>query len=157
MTAQDIQRREEQAAEIAKFMHQHRRKGPSGESCEREESIGANVCVTVTDASLDCNRSVDGAEYDDCDANVSYSLNTDYMGDSSLDAEVDCSVELSYSGPNAITPNTDSDSDTNSNSLEANDEQSDSVDIDFSFTSIDQVTRAKITSVDCQIDSVELE
>jgi hypothetical protein len=157
MTEQDVQRQEEQATEVAKFMQQYRHKLATGESCQQEDSTGANVCVTVTDASLKCNESVDDSEYDDCDATVSYSLNTDYKGNSSLDAEVDCSVDLAYSGPNTIAPSTESNSDTNTTALEADDEETDSIDIDFSFTALDEVTRAKITAVECDFDSVDLE
>lgn len=157
MTAEDVQKQAEQAAAMSKAIQHRRRTVPSGESCGTEDSTGADVCVTVTDATLECHKSLDETEYTDCDANVSYSLETDYKGDSSLDADVDCSVELSYSGRGTIIPNTQSDSDTNTASLGAYDEQSDSADINFSFSSFEEVTRAKISSVDCHIDSVDLE
>jgi hypothetical protein len=157
MTAQELQRQNEQAAVLAKAIQRRRMEAVSGDSCETEDSTGANVCVTVTNATLDCHKSFDETQYRDCDVNVFYSLQTDYIGNSSLDAEVDCSVELSYTGRNTLIPKTDSESDTNSHTLDAYDRLSESVEINFSFSSFYEVTRAKISSVECRMESVNLD
>jgi hypothetical protein len=157
MTAQEVQRQTEQAAAIAREIQRRRSAVASGDNCETEDKTGANVCVTVTDATLDCHKAFDESRYTDCDADVSYSLKTDYRGNSSLDTDVDCSVEISYSGRNTVITKTDSDSDTNSHTLEAHDETSESANMNFSFSSFDEVTRVKISSVECRIQSVDLE
>jgi hypothetical protein len=157
MTAQEIQSQNQQAAALSKSIQRRRLEAPSGDSCETEDSTGANVCVTVTNSTLDCHKSFDGTQYRDCGVNVSYTLQTDYRGNSSLNAEVDCTVDLSYTGRNTVIPKTDSESNTNSHTLDAFDRLSESVEIDFSFSSFYEVTRAKISSVECRIESVDLD
>jgi hypothetical protein len=157
MTAQEVQRQNGQAAALAKAIQRRRIEAPSGDSCETEDSTGANVCVTVTNATLDCHKSFDGTQYRDCDVNLSYTLQTDYRGNSSLDAEVNCSVELWYTGRNTVIPKTDSESETNRHTLDAYDRLSESAEINFSFSSYYEVTRAKISSAECRIESVDLD
>jgi len=147
MNAQEVQMQNQQAAALSKAIQRRRLEAPSGDSCETEDSTGANVCVTVTNSTLDCHKSFDGTQYRDCDVNVSYTLQTDYRGNSSLNAEVDCTVELWYTGRNTVIPKTDSESDTNSHTLDAYDRLSESAEIHFSFSSFYEVTRAKINSV----------
>jgi hypothetical protein len=121
--------------------------------------LGVRLCVTVTNSALNCHKSFDGSQYRDCDVNVSYALQTDYRGNSSLNAEVDCTAELSYTGRNTVIPKTDSvsESDTNSHTLDAYDRLSESAEIHFSFSSLYEVTRAKISSADCRLESVDLD
>jgi hypothetical protein len=157
MTAPEVQRQNEKGAALAKAIQRRRLETPSGDSCETEDSTGANVCVTVTNTTLDCHKSFDGTQYRDCDVNVSYTLQTDYRGNASLNAEVDCSVELWYTGRNTVIPKTDSESETNSHTLDAYDRLSESAEINFSFSSFNEVTRAKISSVECRIESVDLD
>jgi hypothetical protein len=157
MTAQETQSQNQQAAALSKAIQRRRLETASGESCETEDSTGANVCVTVTNTTLDCHKSFDGTQYRDCDVDVFYSLQTDYRGNSSLNAEVDCTVELSYTGRNTVIAKTDSESNTNSHSLDAFDRLSESVGINFSFSSFYEVTRAKISSAECRIESVDLD
>jgi hypothetical protein len=157
MTAQEVQSQSQQAAAISRAIQRRRVEAPSGDSCETEDSTGANVCVTATNSSLDCHKSFDGTAYRDCDVDVSYTLQTDYRGNSSLNANVDCTVELWYTGRNTVIPKTDSESDTNSHTLDAHDRLSESAEINFSFSSFYEVTRAKISSVECRIESVDLD
>lgn len=156
MTAQEVQSQNAQAAALAKAIQRRRLEVASGESCETEDSTGANVCVTVTNATLDCHKTLDETAYRDCDVDVSYALQTDYRGNATLDTHVECTAELKYSGRDTVFPKTNSESETNTHDLDAYDHRSESVEISFTFSSLEEITKAKITSVECRIESVNL-
>jgi hypothetical protein len=69
---------------------------------------------------------------------------------------VECSVDISYSGRNTYSTKTDSESDENSHTLEAYGSENGDAEISFSFSSFEEVTKAKITSAECRITSVDL-
>ncbi|MFC1884766.1 hypothetical protein ACFL2O_08340, partial [Thermodesulfobacteriota bacterium] len=129
--------------------------GVSGDDCETEYKTGAEVCVEITRADLDCNESFDGKYYRDCDVMVDYDVETDYKGGSSLDVEVECTVEIEYEG-REIYRRSDSSYESESHSLYAHDSESGTMSFNFSFSSFYEVIKVKITSAECKIESVEL-
>jgi hypothetical protein len=133
-----------------------RRYTSSSSHCETEHKTGAEVCMGVSNADLDCNKSFSGNYYRDCEVELSYQLTTDYNGGSYLDVDVSCEVEISYRGRKGYISSSDSDSETQSHSLFANDSESASMDFDFSFMSSKEVYKVEIESAECQIDSVNL-
>jgi hypothetical protein len=157
MTAQEVQKQKDEAAAISALINRRRAQRVSGQSCDTEDRTGANVCVSITNVDLDCHKNFDESAFTGCDANVSYSLKTDYRGNSSLDASVECTVEISYAGRNTYSTRTDSESDESSHDLGAYDSQSGEAEISFSFSSLDEVTKAKVSSAECRIASVDLD
>jgi hypothetical protein len=156
MTVQELQRQKDQTAAIAALIRRRRTQGVSGQNCDEEDETGARVCVSVTNAELDCHKNFDESAFTGCDATVSYAVSTDYRGNSSLDVSVECSVDISYSGRNTYSTKTDSESDESSHTLDAYDSETGDADISFSFSSFDEVTKARITSAECRISSVDL-
>jgi hypothetical protein len=157
MTAQEAQNERKTNAAVAALIKRRRARTVTGESCETEDQTGSDVCVSVTDVSFECRKNIDETAYTGCDANVSYEVSTDYRGRSSLDAEIECEVEVSYSGRNTYGQRSLSETDSDSHSLEAADSDSGQADISFSFSSFAEVTRAKVSSAECHIESVVLE
>jgi hypothetical protein len=127
-----------------------------GDDCETEYKTGAEVCVTLTDAELHCQKDYSGEHYRDCEVTVKYELKTNYSGGAYLDVEVECKVEISYMGPGMYSWRSDSSSENESHSLHAHGSESDSFTFDFSFSSYNKVTRVKIDSASCEIESVNL-
>jgi len=105
---------------------------------------------------LNCNESYAGSYYRDCDATINYEVTTDYSGDSCLDVEVECSMEIEYKGRQTYTTQTDSASQDASHTLYAHAGDSESIDFNFSFTSYKEITIVTISSAQCEIDSVDL-
>jgi len=151
LAAQELQTKSIQAAIKAR-----RTKMLSGTNCDTEDKTGAEVCLHISDATLDCKKSYDGTYYRACDASVSYQLETDYKGRSYLDVAVECEVEIEYRGQNTYSRRSDSNSDRKSHSLYANDSEHGEFDIDFSFSSYQEITQVKIENVTCKITSIEL-
>lgn len=134
-----------------------RTRNVSGDDCDSESETGAEVCVRATNASLDCQKSFAGEYYSGCEATLEYEVETDYDGDSYLDVGVECKVEITYSGRNTFVTQDDSDSQDDSHDLYAGDSDSGSMSFDFSFSSFQEVTRARIESATCEIDDVYLQ
>lgn len=133
-------------------------KGASGysSSCQDEYRSGAEVCLQVTSTDLNCDESYTGDYYDSCEVNINYNLDTDYEGQSSIEAEVGCDVEISYEARNGYG-SSDSDGDSYSHDLYEHDSESGSMTFDFSFSSYDEVYDVEISSTDCRLEDLELE
>lgn len=127
---------------------------PSGDDCEYEYDSNAQVCVTVTDADMDCRESYDGSYYRSCEIEVDYELTTDYEGDDYLDVDVECEVEIKYKKRDSYSWRNDSDSESQSHSLYSYGSESGDMDFDFTFSSYKEVISVKIDSIDCEINSV---
>lgn len=138
-----------------KILHR-KAKGVSGEDCDTEYKTNAQVCINVTNVSLNCNKSYAGEYYNDCDVSVSYNLETDYRGGAYLDVNINCSVEINYSGKEMLLTQSDSDNSSENHSLYAHDSSGNSMDFNFSFSSFYEVTRVKVNSCSCKIESVDL-
>ena len=127
-----------------------------GDDCETEYKSGAEVCVSVANADLDCAKDFGGEYYRSCEVTVEYDVRTNYGGGSYLDVDVECAVEITYTGREMLSPRSDSESNSESHSLYSHGSKSESMSFDFSFSSYNEVTRAKIASAECRIDSVNL-
>lgn len=130
--------------------------GAGGDDCETEYKTNAEVCVEVTDASLDCRKDYTGEFYRGCQVTLEYEVSTNYRGGAYLDADIECQVEIKYTGRNLYSWRTASDYQDDSHSLYANESSSESLTFQFSFNSMNEVTQAKIESATCEVDSVDL-
>lgn len=130
--------------------------GVSGNDCETEYKTNASVCVSITDGDIDCDKSYSGDRYDSCAVSLSYEVKTDYRGGASLDADIECTVEIEYNGQGMYVSQSDSDSQDNSINLYAYGSDSDTMEFDFDFSSYDKVTQAKVSSANCEIENVDL-
>ena len=124
--------------------------------CETEYKTGAEVCVTVTDTELHCQKDYIGEYYRGCEVKVEYELRNNYSGGAYLDVAVECKVEIRYTGPAIYSWRSDSSSQDESHSLYAHGSESDSFPFDFSFSSYNEVTQVKVDSANCEIESVNL-
>lgn len=156
MTADELRAQAERERAILLELQRRRAQGVSGEDCETEYKTGAEVCVSVTDASLDCTEDFSRNTYQGCDVELSYEVSTNYSGGSYLDADIECEVEIEYTGRNMILRQTDSDSDSDSHSLYANGDESGSMTFDFSFGYPTEVTQARVESASCDVTDVNL-
>lgn len=156
MTQQEIQKQKEIEKALAAEIQRRRAQGVSGDDCETEYKTNAEVCVEITGGDLDCNKSYGGDYYRDCDATLSYEVSTDYSGGAYLDVDVECSLEIEYKGRETYSTQTDSASQDESYSLYAHGSDSDAMNFNFSFSSYKEITSVKISSAQCEIDSVDL-
>jgi len=128
--------------------------GVSGDDCEYEYDSNAQVCVTASDADIDCRESYDGTYYRSCEIAVEYDVSTDYEGDDYLDVDVECEVEIKYKKRDAYSWSYDSESESESHSLYSYGSESGDMDFDFTFSSYKEVINVKIDSIECEINSV---
>lgn len=126
----------------------------SGDNCEYEYDSNAQVCVTVTDADMDCRESYDGSYYRSCEVEVGYKLTTEYEGDDYLDVDVECEVEIKYKKRDGYSWSYDSDSESQNHSLYSYGSESGNMDFDFTYSAYEEVISVKIDSIDCKINSV---
>ncbi len=132
-------------------------RAPTGaRDCKSEYKTNAQVCISVSNKSLDCNPNFDGDGYRSCEVTVDYDVSTDYTGGSYLDADIECEANIEHTGPEMYSWRSDSSTQDNNYSLYAYASQSDSFTFDFSFSSFEKVTRAKIDSVNCTVNSVNM-
>jgi len=154
MTIAELNQQKELVQTILKQLQERRSIGVSGGDCEWEYESGAQVCVTVTDVSLDCRESYDGDNYRSCEVVVDYEVSTDYRGDDYLSVEVECTVDIRYKRRDFYSWRSDSDYDTEDHSLYYFGSDSGDMSFDFSFRSYEEVYSVKIDSAECEINSV---
>ena len=143
-------------AERAALIAAMERSVASGDDCETEYKTNAAVCVSVIGANLDCDEDYSGDYYDDCSVSLDYRVETDYAGGASLSAYVDCSAGIEYRGRNSYFSKSDYNSTSRSHDMYANDRDGGTVYFDFSFGYYEEVSRVQISSVECEVDSVDL-
>lgn len=114
-----------------------------GDDCETEYKTGAEVCVTLTNTELHCREDYSGKYYRGCEVTVEYELSTNYSGGAYLDVEVECQVEIRYTGPGMYSWRSDSSAEDESHSLYAHGSDSDSFTFDFSFSSYNEVNSSQ--------------
>ena len=156
MTSEEIKTQKEQKEILFKEIQRRRAQVISGNHCETEYKTNANVCVNVSNVSLDCNKSIFDNHYRDCDVSLSYELKTDYSGGSYLDTSVSCKVEIESQGRNNLYGKSDSDSVDETYSLYAHGVDSDTKTLNFSFLSFNEITKVKIRSVECEVEDITL-
>jgi hypothetical protein len=83
-------------------------------------------------------------------------VETDYSGGSYLDVEVECKVEIEYKGRQTYTTQSDWGRKDESYTLYAHGSESERMVFNFSFSSLAEVHRVKISSAKCEIESVDL-
>lgn len=157
MTREELQKQKELEQAIFDKMQKRRLQGVSGDDCETEYKTNAEVCVQITGRDLDCSKSYSGDYYRDCDAVLSYDVETDYSGGSYLDVEVKCTVEIEYKGRQTYSTQSDSSSKDESHSLYAHGNDSERMRFSFSLSSYKEITSVKISSAKCEIESVDLQ
>ena len=156
MTTEEIKQMEAREKAIIAAMAARRASLASGNSCETESRSGAEICLSVSNVDFDCSKSSFGNFYDSCEATISYDLETNYRGRGYIDVEVECRVEIEYNGRGFYSSRSDSQTKDESSSLYANGSDSETLRFDFSFSSFEEVNRAKIISHRCEIDDVNL-
>lgn len=156
MTSAEVQKQEDLQQKIMKELQKRKSQGGSGDYCVNEYKTNAEICIEVTSGDLDCNEDFFDNYYSDCDATINYVISTDYSGGAYIDADIECTVEIEYTGRGFYFSGTDSDSDYESHSLFAHSYESHSFDFNFSFSPFDEVTSVKISSGECTISDVNL-
>jgi hypothetical protein len=156
MTAEELKRLEERTKAVMATLAARRAALASGDSCETEHRSGAELCITVTDLEFNCSKSALDDHYNSCEARITYELETDYRGRGYLDVDVECRVEIGYSGHGFYSERTDSQREEESSSLYARGSDSETLSFSFSFSSFEEVRKARITSHRCEIDSIYL-
>jgi hypothetical protein len=156
MTKEEIEKQKELEKAISDKIQRRRLQGVSGDDCKTEYKTNAEVCIRIRGVHLDCNKSYSGNYYTDCDATLNYDVETDYRGGSYLDVEVECRVEIEYKGRQTYVTQSDSSSKDESHTLYAYGSESDTMHFDFSFSSYSEITRVKISSAKCEIETVDL-
>ncbi|NKB56965.1 MAG: hypothetical protein GKS00_11585 [Alphaproteobacteria bacterium] len=156
MSAGEIKKSKERQEALKRELERRRLQGVSGDHCETEYKTGSEICVEISSGELDCNESYLGAYYDDCDVSLTYEVSTDYRGGSNLDVEIECQVEIEYSSRKTYLGGSDSNVQDESHSLYAHDSDSNTMYFNFSFGPFDEVTSAKVGSVSCEVESVDL-
>lgn len=126
------------------------------DQCESEYKTGAEVCIKVSNATLDCSESLFDDYYDNCAVDVTYILDTDYKGGVSISTDVTCEAEISYESKDSFVSSNlyENTRETHDVYAYANDRHY--VNMSFSFGTFDEVLRVKLNSFDCRIDNVEL-
>jgi hypothetical protein len=127
-----------------------------GNSCETESRTGAEVCITINNVRFDCDKNSFGNYYTSCEIVIDYDLQTNFKGRGYLDVEVECKAEIEYSGKNSYSNQSDSQRKNESSSLYANGSDSESIRLDFSFSSYEEVRKARISSHSCEIENISL-
>lgn len=156
MTSQELEERERLLELVAQRQADLRANGASGQSCETEYDTGAEVCLSVNYANLDCDESYDDSYYDDCQVNMDYSLETDYRGSSEIDVEVYCEAEIAYQAKSGMK-RSGSDGFYESHSLGSYDSEHGYVNLNFSFSSYEEVNKVNLDDAWCEMQSVELD
>lgn len=151
MTAEELKAQNERTARAVEAM----RKRAASADCETESQSGAEICLTVTSMNLDCDKAFSGTSYSSCSLSISYTLKTDYRGQSSIDADVECSATIDTKKRNGFS-GSERDSNEESHTLYANDSDSETMRLSFNFSSFEEVYGAKVSSAQCEIDDVTL-
>jgi hypothetical protein len=156
MTPEELKVLEKIELERARAIQRQRMQGVSGDHCEIEYKTNAEVCISITGGDLNCNESYDGNYYQDCDVDLNYEVSTDYKGGSYIDAEINCTVEIEYEDRESYRVQTDSNYENETHSLYAHGSDSNNMSFNFSFSSYEEIIKAKISSAECEIESVNL-
>jgi hypothetical protein len=150
MTDSEKKAEAERDKSIREEIKRRQARGARGNHCDSEYSSGANVCVTVKNAELDCSESYDRTSYSSCRVEVSLYVETDYRGRGYIDGRVKCEVSLSTAGSSGYESTQTNDERWNF-SLYANDSSTRSLDIDFSFSSYDKIRKVRISDLTCRV------
>ena len=124
----------------------------SGDDCETDYDTDAKFCVTLDDASLDCDKNYEGY-FSSCEVEVDYTVETDLENDNKyLDVEVECEAEISYERKDGFG-SYDSEDDDESHTLYSSGSETGEIELDFDFSYYEQVYSVRIDDAECEIDS----
>lgn len=125
----------------------------SGDDCETDYDTDAEVCVTLDDASLDCDKNYEGY-FSSCEVEIDYTVETDLENDNKyLDVEVEFEAEISYERQDGFG-SYDSEDDDESHTLYSSGSETGEIELDFDFSYYEQVYSVRIDDAECEIDSV---
>ena len=156
MTPEELKKQKEIKEKLIQEMIRQKALGVSGDDCESEYKTNAEVCVEITGSDIDCSEDYSDNYYRDCDVSLSYEVETDYSGGAYLDVEIECTVEIEYKGRNTYTTQSNSSYDDENYSLYAHGSDSETMNFNFSFSSYQEIISAKISSAECEVESVYL-
>ena len=156
MTPEELRRLEQAEAEIRKRIAERQQRLGTGDDCRNEYRSNAEVCITVGRVRIDCSESFSSSYYSDCTVILNYEVNTNYTGRSSISADVECRLEISYAGRNTFSSRSDSSRKSETHTLYARSDLSESFRFYFSFSSFEEVTRVEVSRAKCEVDSVNL-
>lgn len=128
--------------------------GIGGDDCETEYDTDAEVCVEVSNSSLDCRKDRSSGYIRGCEVLVEYEVTTDYSGGSYLNVDIECEVAIRYQQQGRSSWRSDSMDETGNHGLYAHASDSESLSFDFSFSSSREVTKVQVESVSCEIYDV---
>ena len=155
MTQQEIVQRNQRNAKIYEQMQQRKRDTLTSGNCQYEWDSESNVCVSVTSVDLDCSENHDDF-YSDCEVEIDYTVQSDYVGDSSISATVECEADISYRSNYHSSEQSKDDDDTYSHYIYDGMGTSGTIDIDFSFSSYHEVYELSLDSAECEVTSAML-
>lgn len=155
MTTTEKAVQDERARRVQAALEARRAQIAAGQHCDTEYRSGAEVCLSITNREFDCQKAIFGDYYQSCEVQISYQLQTNYRGNSSVEAYFECSADISYSGKN-IFGGSDSSSERKRISLFANDTSRGTVNLNFSFAIFAEATRAQVVSTSCRIRDLNL-
>ncbi len=128
-----------------------------GSRCsEIEYKTGAEVTMKISDVSLDCQKGFGDDFYTGCQVEVEYVVETNYKGNSFIEASVECEVEIEYKKRDGYGNSHDSDSESSSITLFSNASERGSMNFDFSFSSYDEVIKVRVVECSCRITDLFL-
>ena len=140
---------------VAEELNRRRAQGVSGQHCDTESKSGANVCVTVRDAEIGCSETFSKSYFDSCKVEVSFRVETDYKGSGYIDGKIKCEVDISTSGRSGYETSM-TDDEKKSISLYAFGSENRSVEVDFSFSSFNEIRKVRVTSANCRVRDLSL-
>ena len=130
--------------------------GGGGEDCETEYKTDAEVCVEVSNTSLDCSKDHSREYFRGCEVQLEYEISTDYSGGAYLDVDIECTVDIRYRRQGFSSWRSDSLSQNSNHSLFAHSSDWENLNFDFSFSSSREVTNVEVESASCEIYDVNL-
>ena len=124
-----------------------------GDDCRTEYDTESRFCISATDASLDCQESYGRSHYQSCEVEIEYEIRTDFEGEDSFSISIECEAEVGYRSDGSHW-SSDSEDESESHMFYSSYAISGEVDVDFSFSSYQEITQVRLDSVECEITNV---
>lgn len=153
MTALELQAEAELEDKVAAYMRARAARSSDGE-CDTEPDTNSEVCISLEDAELECDKAYSGEYYRGCVVEIDYRFTTDYSGSGSIAAYFECEAELKHQGTGGGMSRTTEEDESASATLYGSFAPSGSLDIDFSFSSYLEVQKVELVNASCSITSL---
>lgn len=150
MSADEIAAKEKRKEELVQAYLRRRALRRARASCDVEGDTNSEVCITINESDLDCDESYSGNYYSSCTVELTYEVYTDYKGSGSIEAYVDCEVEVEYSGKNVYSDSED-ENESNSHTLYREDATQNTLDFEFDFYDYQEVNKVEVDEASCRI------